>query len=242
MTSSKQNLPNDFYGYNVTKPEHHYFINAETTAGGDAMLRDSDIMGRGYPDLKNQPVKIHMAGWESDTFKLQNAGWQISVEEMDDPSNFCRRIRVAMKHPHLKLYCVTDHNRYDHGDEEWMKHYGRPTIELTVRSIACDMQVLHVPDDFTNFQPVDARPIYEHSQGDYRSIEEFKIFRPLAPEKQIIIPNESVAELLSKIEGMQEPYQEQLREEKRAAMRKFQREVNEHDLATNIVAQVAVIA
>lgn len=213
-----------------------YFINAETTAGGDITVRH-------YPELKNQPVKIYMAGWESDTFKLQNAGWQVSVEEMDDPSSFSRKIRVALKHPHLKLYCLTDSNHYDHGDEEWMKHYGRPTIELTVRSIACDMQVMVMPDDFSMFQPVDARPSFDSSVRDnYRNIEEFKIFRPLAPEKQIIIPNESVGELLSKIEGMQEPYQEQLREEKRTAMRKFQREVNEHELATNIVAQVAVIA
>lgn len=197
-----------------------------------------------YPELKNQPIKIHMAGWTSDTYKLQNAGWQVSVEEQRDHANYSMRMRVALKHPQLKVYCITGHVHYDDGDKHWMMHYAKASLELHVVSIACDIQVIAVPDYFSNFRPVDARPVYEARDimgHNYRSIEDFKIFRPLPPEKQIIVPQATVGELLSQIEKIQEPYQEILREEKRAAMRKFKREANESELVTNIVAEVATI-
>ena len=204
---------------------------------GAEMATCGTVKIRRYPELKNQPVKIHMAGWTSDTYTLQRHGWQVSVEEMMDPSHFTMRVRVALKHPTLKLYCVSDSSHYDRGDQKWMESYDRPAIELQVKHIACDIRVLNLPDNFSNFRPIDATPLY-----DGKSIEDFKIFKPLPPDKNIIVPQKTVGELLAKIHEIQEPYQELLREEKRTAMKKFNKEVNEYDLATNIVAQVATLA
>ncbi len=193
-----------------------------------------------YPQLKNQPITIHMAGWESNTHKLQKAGWQVSVEECRDEKAYGMRLRVALKHPGLKLYCITNSIVYDHGDEEWMKHYGKPAMELSVMHLACDMEVITIAGSFSNFRPVNAEPIYS-THTTRQGIEDFKIFQPLPPEKQIIVPQESVGELLTRIEEIQEPYQELLREEKRVAMRKFGREGKDYALATNVIAQVATI-
>jgi hypothetical protein len=184
--------------------------------------------------LLNRPVKIRMLGWESDTHKLQRAGWQISVEELRMEASYRDTIRVALKHPVAKVYCITNHV-----DIDFASAHLESFIVLDVVQLACDIQVKVIPDDFSHFRPVDAEPVYV--DAEYRNIESFKIFKPLAKEKEIIIPQESVGDLLQKIQLLQEPYQEEMREAKRAAMRKFNREVNDYQLGTNIVAQVATL-
>jgi hypothetical protein len=198
---------------------------------------------RGYPELINRPVKIHMAGWESDTFRLQKAGWQVSVEEMVDDYT----LRIALKHPGLKLYAIT--NRTDCRHLRMIVHDpagGNPfdVFELHVEHLACEIRVINYAthDNFANFRPIDATPRFEmDTHTKERSLDDFKIFRALPKEKEIIIKPESVGELLAKIQSMQDPFQEELREKRRKEFRKMEREVEDYELGTNIVAQVATL-
>ncbi len=201
----------------------------------------------GYPDyqyiMRNMPVKIRMAGWEADTHTLQRCGWQVAVEEMRMEQYMRDSLRIALKHPKLKLYCLTNTVDVDLMNRQVRRELMGSEIVLDVEHIACDINVVNIPTDFAHFRPINAEPVVEkiHTM-EHRSIESFKIFKPLPEEKEIIVPKESVNELLQKIQSLQEPYQEEMREEKRIAMRKFNREVNEYELSTNIVAQVATLA
>jgi hypothetical protein len=97
---------------------------------------------------------------------------------------------------------------------------------------------------FDMFRPIDAKPSYEDTaMVRERSLDDFKIFRALPKEKELIIKPESVGELLDKIRSMQDPFQAEYREKKRKEFRKLERDlVNDYELGTNIVAQVATLA
>lgn len=177
-----------------------------------------------------------MAGFESDTFRLQRSGWQISAEE--DHYNYS--LRIAIKHPELKLYGISNviaHRMFERDLR------GRDSgLEVLIERISAgDLQIVTTVGPMQSwemFNPVDAEPRLILTEA--RSIEDFKIFRPLAKEKEIIVPKESVSELLERIHQLQDPKQTEIREKKRKEFRKFNREVNEYNLATNIVAQIAV--
>lgn len=115
-------------------------------------------------------------------------------------------------------------------------------LEVAIERISAgDLQVVTMAGAMpamSAFNPVDAEP--RLLLTEVRSIEDFKIFRPLAKKKEIIVPRESVSELLERIHQLQDPKQAELREKRRKEFRKFNREVNEYELATDIVAQIAV--
>lgn len=181
-------------------------------------------------------MKVHMVGFESDTYRLQRNGWQISAEE----SYYDYTLRIAIKHPGLRLYGLS--NKVDHRMTERNLLSHDSGLEVMIERISAgDLQVItHIGASpvMSEFNPVDAEP--HLSMTEPRSIDDFKIFRPLAKEKEIIVPRETVGELLQRIHLLQDPKQEELREKRRKEFRKFNREVNEYELATDIVAQIAV--
>lgn len=207
-------------------------------------LGPNTIWGGGnFPRLINQPVKVHMAGWTSDTYTLQRNGWQISVEETRDDVRFATVLRMALKHPEFNLYGLTNSHMIDemaiHDNLDILSK-----IELHVACMATEIRVKTINSidaDFSMFRPIDAKPHYDTAMVDGRSLDDFKIFRPLPTEKEIIIPQESVSELLGRIHAMQDPKQLEIRKKKQKAMRKFERECQEYELETNIVAQIATI-
>lgn len=181
-------------------------------------------------------MKVHMVGFESDTFRLQRSGWQISAEENFETYTF----RIAIKHPGLKLYGIS--NKIDHRMMERDLSHHHSGLEVVIEHISAgDLQIVTMNSAMpvmAEFNPVDAEPRLILTEA--RSIDDFKIFRPLAKEKEIIIPKESVSELLERIHQLQDPKQAEIREKRRKEFRKFNREVNEYNLATDIVAQIAV--
>jgi hypothetical protein len=76
-------------------------------------------------------------------------------------------------------------------------------------------------------------------------IDDFRIFRPLAQQSQIIVPEQNVDELLAKIHELQSPEQDRIREDKQKRLRrelhKCNQDANSYDISTNIVAQVATL-
>lgn len=181
-------------------------------------------------------MKVHMVGFESDTFRLQRCGWQISAEE--DYASYT--FRIAIKHPGLKLYGIS--NKVDHRMMERDLLHRDSGLEVAIERISTgDLQIItHVGamPVMSEFNPVDAEPRLMFTEP--RSISDFKIFRPLAKEKEIIVPRESVGELLERINSLQDPKQAEIRQKRQKEVRKFNREVNEYELATDIVAQIAV--
>ena len=180
-------------------------------------------------------MKVFMAGFESDTFRLQRQGWQIASEE----SLPRYTLRIAIKHPVLKLYGLS--NEVDHRMMERDLGAHHSGLEVMIEHLSGGINVItHAGGmpPLADFNPVDAEPRVLFAEP--KSIDDFRIFRPLAKEREIIVPRESVSELLQRINLLQDPKQAEIREKKQKELRRFNREVNEYNIATDIVAQIAV--
>lgn len=189
------------------------------------------------PRIENQLVNIRFAGWESNTYTLQQQGWQISVNE--DPNSM--HLQIALKHPAWHMYGLTQKVDYHRMREmgEMQRHSGIclevVRMETRMSIDASEAMIMQ------RFSPVDARPSVVFKERV--DIDDFRIFRPLPQHNQIIVPEQNVDELLAKIHELQDPEQERIREDKRNRMRrelhKCNQDANNYDISTNIVAQVA---
>jgi hypothetical protein len=194
--------------------------------------------------IQNRLVNLNFAGWHSNTYELQQNGWQISVQELHE--NFS--MRIAMKHPATGLYGMTAPVDMSMAHRELEAMQRETGMELFVVAMGQSLQIGAPPQpiqcvDMEGFNPVDARPSV--TMEPTRHIEDFNIFRPLGKSEQIIIPDESVSELLEKIHKLQDPKQLEIRESRRRELRRQMKDCNEkvnnYDLGENIIAQVATL-
>lgn len=157
----------------------------------------------------NPICPVHFAGFESDTLRLQRAGWQISAEQLVNR----HAIRLALKFEPARVFALT--NAVSMKDfYEWDQR-GRSVscpIGFHVQHIANDMRFQIMPMSYRpSFAPIDATPAFEERQ-EVR-FEDLIPFRPLsidAPE--IVIAQADVSELLDAIIKKQDPKQKEIRE------------------------------
>ncbi len=198
----------------------------------------SSIRFANFPRLMNQPIRILWAGFETDTLKLQRSGWQLAAEECHERYS----IRIAMKHPELKLYGITQEFERDRiGSDRYMQDQ---SMLLHMQYIGHDIKEMSMTNrfGFDNFQPINAEPIYGmYDAPTSRSIDDFKLFKPLGKEKEIIVPSESVSELLDRIHKLQKPKQDEIKKRRSMEMRRLNKDANEYELETELVAQISTL-
>lgn len=151
--------------------------------------------------LLSKPVPVHWLGWETDTWRLQQAGWELSV----DQDHYGRRMRMVCRHqqqgfigqtndipfethvlPHL-----TDIPRYI-----WqMSHMGR---DIYVHSHGGPIS------SYLNFKAVDAKPQLCFQR--VKRLEDLVHFAgaPLVSNQALILPEATVDDLLKEILDRQE--------------------------------------
>ncbi len=198
---------------------------------------------RSQPRIENRLVNLMFCGWQAHSYDLQQQGWQISVSE--DPSSM--HLQMALKHPGLNMYGLTEKINYMDWTEvaPMARHSGlalqivRMETDMKIQQPIMMYQDQHTPD-MRGFVPVDARPSVTMEEQVH--IDDFRIFRPLAQHKQIIVPEQSVSELMAQIHKMQSPEQDRIRAEKQKRLRrelhKANVDANNYDINTNIVAQI----
>lgn len=164
----------------------------------------ADVYGAPRHAYLSQPVPVIFAGFESTTWKLQEAGWSLSAEQ----DIMSMSMRLAMRHEGLQLYGISDSTRWDY----WDRMGGRLPA-LIVRHMAARMYVQIMEHSPFSFEPIDARPQYRNSQQS--RIEDLVHFGPsLARTREIILPEASVPQLMDQILKLQEPgRQERLKQQ-----------------------------
>lgn len=149
----------------------------------------------GYPDkyLASQPWKLHFAGWETDTYRLQQSGWQLSA--VQDPCYDA--MQIAFQHPEYRIRGISD--RVGHYDARSMMGWGdidgRRYVE-TRAHLASDF-ITHTASaaPFASFKPIDAEPQLMDMQ---QMMSQNMVFAPnLARTQEIIVPEHSVDDLLN---------------------------------------------
>lgn len=188
-------------------------------------------VSQGSPRLLSRPVRVHWAGWETDTYRLQKAGWKLSA--MQDIRG--ERLQLAMQHDmRASFQAITEEVRfpfeafsdpYNHGALRAMdtaREFER--IVLRVERCIAEPLTLVVHGEMPQFwAPIDAEPRITTKQ--IVRLEDLAHFAgPLIRTNEIIVPEESVPELLERILKLQQPDRlDRIREEVRGEHRQEQK-------------------
>jgi len=159
-------------------------------------------MASGEPRILSRPLRVHWAGWETDTYRLQKCGWKLSAFQDIRGS----RLRIALRHEGVGIEGITQ--ELDYRYEQALDLRGRAYVDNIVlnvqRMLGETVMLHHVGDISAMWSPIDAEPRYTERRID--RLEDFAHFAgPLIRTNEIIVPEESVPELLERILKLQQP-------------------------------------
>lgn len=162
--------------------------------------------------LQSAPFKIHWAGFESDTLRLQNNGWTLAVEDRCDFALARHEVRFILKHEMLNLYAYTYVNAFEFSDLTDYLVHNKDHLRFAIQVIAKDIMYQTIPDfRMESIKEIDCRPEFIHIE--HKKISELSIFKTLIkPDNALIIEPERISELLQQIVEAQAPNQKEIRE------------------------------
>ncbi len=172
--------------------------------------------------LLSRPLGIHWAGWQSDTFRLQQCGWEIAVEMEFNYD----RYRLLMKNAHMKLYALTD-ALHIHSMEFTSLYADRDMSNVPVFKVAHCAPSIHAQTvrglDFASYQRIDATP--QMVSSEIRRIEDTNIFAVVGQTEQVLIDQAdmTVVDHLEAIKALQSAKQREIRDRLLAPDRQAER-------------------
>lgn len=158
--------------------------------------------------IRNVPIPVEMAGWRSDTYALQQHGWQISAEQRID----MRTIQIVLHHPETKAYLMSMVEELDYFRMDRAEMLARMSMRVNQLPSGFMFQHHNGHQPFLGMMPVDATPhIVEMEKS---SLEDLMVFRPL-PKEELIVAPDTVPGLMDKIIALQDPKIKELIAEQR---------------------------
>lgn len=151
---------------------------------------------------------LHWAGWETNTFRLQENGWQLSAHQ--DPIN--RMLRIAINHPNLSMQGITALEHYDFERAYRENVYsGNPVpAPISLFHMGKDIYIKEYNMGRIDFQAIDATPQFMSSE--IRKLSDLAHFQTIQkPQHEIFLKEASIDEILEMALKKQEPGQEQIR-------------------------------
>lgn len=147
------------------------------------------------------PIKLHWAGWETDTLSLQQAGWQVSAEQ--DPQR--DRMRIFMQHEGMMMQAMTDNInfRYREALVDFSGLYVN-SLNIPVQAIGRSITFQMHGTVSIKPQPIDAYPQMRHQE--VHRMEDLVHFAPLLTRtNEIILGEAEVPDMLAEILKRQDP-------------------------------------
>lgn len=162
--------------------------------------------------ILSQPVELHWNGWRSTTHELQSAGWSISAEQNIERMT----MQMAFRSPMGDAYGVSSQVPWEYMQD---RQFGFGTIPLHADMRFGREVTFHTVGGFPAFDAIDAQP---RMTSERRArLEDFAHFAaPLVRTRQLVVPEESVSDLMERILKLQQPDRtERLRESVREGSR-----------------------
>jgi hypothetical protein len=160
------------------------------------------------PRILSRPVGVEWAGWRTDTFALQQNGWELAAEF--DPYYYA--YRLLFKHRECRMAAITDRTIIE--DLESGRLNVSPAVPLFhVRRVAATFEVLQMTDDFSRFVQIDARP--QLMTRKIERLEDMNIFATTLKRTEEIVVDKAdmtVVEHLEAIKRLQAPKQQEIRQ------------------------------
>jgi hypothetical protein len=186
---------------------------------------DYDRYGDKY--LASRPMRLHFAGWETDTYRLQQNGWQLSA--IQDP--YYDAMQIGFQHQEYRMRGITHKIRREY-DPFLYNHMIEAPCHLASDFISHTASIA----PFDKFQPIDAEPQFMEMR---QRMSENMMFAPnLARTQEIIVPEQSVDQLLDMMLNQQAANRAELI---RKRVRQ-QGELIDFNQRTNVHAQIVSIA
>lgn len=200
--------------------------------------------------IDSLPVPIRFAGWESDTFRLQKAGWQIAAHDVFQ-FNGSNQVQLILRHEPSKMHAMTaplsiptsahmqSLSRY--GDPYYAERFAA-MAGFDVVCMGTQVIVHHyqsAPVRFQDFHAIDATPMTVDVKDESFNLADVKVFRPISgTAAEIIIPTHSVAEMMDMVLKLQDPVQKEIRDRRRAEKMRGQWDQPGYDVHADIKCQI----
>ena len=161
--------------------------------------------------MRSRPIELHWAGWSTDTLRLQTAGWQLSAHQ-----NFAdESMQIAIRHPRHEVEGITRFER--HWDYRRSMSCDRKDLPVLPITLGHKLWVRTI-EPAVPWKAIDAEPQLWPVLGELR-LPDFVHFAPARAPAELVVPEETVPELLQRIVDMQsgarlERFREQVREER----------------------------
>ncbi len=159
--------------------------------------------------ILSRPIGVVWAGWESNTHRLQQGGWELAVEYDIHTDNY----RLMIHSHHGALYGLSRATYLDKRlAEAWNEDMPKA---FHMQGLARSLEVIReesMPAPYHSFQQIDATPQMVTRKID--RIEDFNIFKTITTRAEEIIIEKadmSVIEHLQAIKDLQSFDQEEIR-------------------------------
>lgn len=179
-------------------------------------------------------MAVHWLGWETDTYRLQQAGWELSVEELFDRNT----MRLAINHPRARVQGMSTRATWDYygGGYAAFSDHERHEAVLEMRVMGQQVLIEHSMMGPMDFHPIDAQPSFTTSQRS--TLEDLAHFQraPVRSSKLLVLSDASVDQLLERALELQEPakqayFEEQVRKDRQGGLI-----LPQHDFRCSIVS------
>ena len=163
--------------------------------------------------LLSQPIRLFWNGWESNTMKLQERGWELSVQQDIER----QEMSIAMRHQQSGMRGLTQSTNWDYWAQMERHRFVDPrSLGVFNCQIASDISIncmaTHAMD--IPFEPIDAKPMYGQMEITSKPLDEIAHFRKIEkPSDEIFLRKASMAQIMAMALEKQEPRQEQIRRE-----------------------------
>lgn len=156
--------------------------------------------------LLSQPIRLFWNGWESDTYKLQQNGWELSVQQ----DLQYMRMAIAIKHKKLGMRGLSDSMGWNYLEQRETFQDPRSTPGFGCQ-IASNIDINYTGSmSNVEFNPIDATPMWQTIER--KSLDDIAHFRKIEkPNNEIFLKEASLKEIMAMALSRQEPPQEQIR-------------------------------
>lgn len=161
------------------------------------------------PKLLNRPVRVQWAGWETDTYQLGCAGWEISAQQ-DIHYN---SMRIAINHPTIRVQGISNVDTFMFQD--MMEGRCNPVLPVVLRfeTMQHVVNVQSMKSPGIDFYAVDHMPRMVEQQIE--SLNDFANFGTARemPKHEVYLHEANMNQILEMALQQQEPEQERIRSE-----------------------------
>lgn len=173
---------------------------------------------------QNRPMPVVWCGWESNTYKLGQCGWEIAIEEV----LYDCSMELFMYHPTFDIVARGRCRDVSALRGERIGHFGGSPPIFEIINVCAREHIVRMFEhtDLSTFHRIDTMPTMREWFGHPCELPLFaELFAPKAGAQELIIDPQDVQAMLDQIMKVQAPIRREIRERDRIRERRVHAEI-----------------